>query len=590
MKKLIIISILCAMFTMTSCGVEPSTPITSVGSSESERLSEKMLETTEVGEEKTKTESTLTSTTISATNAVVSTENSTKEEVNMKTETTKTIDTVPVEISTKEVFDTTFESISEEELLDDKTSNEETNDFIKTEQWEMSNEVLEQFKDNPNIDKPNTTYSADELINYICYAEGPNFVTFMYNLNEKYPIEHMVTPDKSSPYCIYNLNNGYKLFVFFDDDEDFLRPVTSIFAVKDLLTMSDFDSLECGMSLNDVESVDSGIKLINSIKASFLSENQTLHITSDGFVKITYSGGEFDYSTLKPKKNEDYIISSIEFIPNGSNFNFSSCGSDIECIFTLLEVNMETASMNTITKSTVTTASDEIPTKEVSDIKIENILEEVLSSEVQEKLTNEKSYEEIQKENYEEVMGTISDEPFESLITKTVSDDILTNFLDYHMISLLSNTVTPLEINKTYGIELIRDMGNGRMYAVQELESGAYFYTFYEDTVLNCTALISKSLTKGDFETIKTGSLISDVENIEPATVYWKNIMTSRINSEFNGDFTQSILLKDALLFISYERQNNDYYVSDMVYYDDFKETREYGVYDYSILSEDYPN
>lgn len=340
MKKLIILSILCAMFTMTSCGVEPSAPVTPVGSSESERLSEKVLETTETGEEKTTTESASTSTAISTINAGVSTKNSTTKEVHIKTEITKTIDTVPAEISTKEVFDTKSENISEEELLDNKTSNEETNDFIKTEQWEMSNEFLEQFNDNPNTDKPNTAYSADELINYICYDEGPNFVTFMYDLNEKYPMEHMTKPDNASPYCIYNLNNGYKLFVFFDDDEDFLRPVTSIFAVKDLLTMSDFDSLECGMSLNDVESVDSGIKLINSIKAPFLSENQTLHITSDGFVKITYSGGEFDYSTLKPKKNEDYIISSIEFTPNGSNFNFSSCGLDIECIFTLLEEDL----------------------------------------------------------------------------------------------------------------------------------------------------------------------------------------------------------------------------------------------------------
>ena len=237
------------------------------------------------------------------------------------------------------------------------------------------------------------------------------------------------------------------------------------------------------------------------------------------------------------------------------------------------EVNMETETIKTIDTAPIET--------EVSDTNIENISEELL---------NKKNYEEIQEQKYEEFIGTISSEPFESLVTKIVSDDILTNYLGYHMIPILSNTVTPLEINEIYGIELIRDMGNGKMYAVQKLESGAYFYTFYKDTALNCTALISKSLTKGDFETVKIGSLISDVENIEPATVYWKNIITSRINSEFNGDFTQTVLLKDALLLISYERQNNDYYVSDMIYYDDFKETREYGAYDYTILPEDYPN
>lgn len=355
MKKIIIFLMLCTLSSMVSCGMDVATSVDYIDESTSETTTTYIkendmnsmigkndvetasknatTETTDIAEttlknitsEITDIVETASSTSPETADIVVDSETSTNEALNVNTES-----------ATKEEF-----AIKDtENIKSDEMAVDDSNDFIETEQQIKTQEVLEQFKETVNIEKIKNTYSADELINYICYDEGPNFVTFMYDLNEKYPMEHMVTPDKSSPYCIYNLNNGYKLFVFFDDDEDFLRPVTSIFAVKDLLTMSDFDSLECGMSLNDVESVDAGIKLINSIKAPFLSESQTLHITSDGFVKITYSGGEFDYSTLKPKKNEDYIISSIEFIPNGSNFNFSSCGLDIECIFTLLEEDL----------------------------------------------------------------------------------------------------------------------------------------------------------------------------------------------------------------------------------------------------------
>lgn len=203
----------------------------------------------------------------------------------------------------------------------------------------------------------------------------------------------------------------------------------------------------------------------------------------------------------------------------------------------------------------------------------------------------------------------ISDAPYESVITTQTSDEILDDYLFWLMQSWKSAARFEGDIYDAYGIECLRDAGytehgNWRTYSIHKLESGAIFYLFYEDAFLRNTVLMTKSLTKADFSEIKIGDSIEKVENIEPATAYWKKIdlKNRELYPDDYGDedgFTQPLLLKDSLLIIIYEFRDNDYYIEDIVFHDDFTSvypdfkyalTSEADVYHYAILPEDYPD
>lgn len=203
----------------------------------------------------------------------------------------------------------------------------------------------------------------------------------------------------------------------------------------------------------------------------------------------------------------------------------------------------------------------------------------------------------------------ISDASYESVITTQTSDEILDEYLFWLMQSWKSAARFEGDIYDAYGIECLRDAGytehgNWRTYSIHKLASGAVFYLFYEDAFLRNTVLMTKSLTKADFSEIKIGDTVEDVAEIEPAAAYWKNVRVK--DKELYPDhypddkgFTQPLLLKDGLLIIIYEFRDNDYYIEDIVFHDDFKSvypdfkyalTTEADVFDYTILPEDYPD
>lgn len=210
--------------------------------------------------------------------------------------------------------------------------------------------------------------------------------------------------------------------------------------------------------------------------------------------------------------------------------------------------------------------------------------------------------------------NAITDAPYESAITTTTSDDILDEYLFWLMQTWKSAARTINTIYDTYGIECMRtagytEHGNWRMYSIHKLASGAVFYLFYEDGFLRNTVLMTKSLTKEDFSGIEIGDTVEDVAEIEPAAAYWKKIDIKDRERypdayrEIEGididGFTVPLLLKDGLLMIICELRDNDYYIEDIVFHDDFKSvypdfkyalTTEDDVYNYAILPEDYPD
>ena len=334
---------------MTSCGVEPAKSVTSVSSSDYDSLSAERIETTDFTKEKTqiksitsKAQESSESNIITETDIIVATtENLTEEKNDMETSTiykiskSTNVDTTTIQTTTTNMIsmltdvDTTTEKSQEvyEDINVETEQNYEIKDMNYYSVW--NNDALKEIKsqryvlaDESSISSICNSFSQEELISQIRFMCPFNVATKYYQLKKFYPIEYIHIPnsDNSAGYCIYKLSEGGKLFVFFDDNPEGLYFVTNIFIVKDLLTRDDFNKLQSGMTLEDVEKIDSGTKVLNSINNDYLRFCQTTHIVKDGFIKIKYTQKEESCNSFDD--NSNLVISSIEFIQNGSFIEF----------------------------------------------------------------------------------------------------------------------------------------------------------------------------------------------------------------------------------------------------------------------------
>lgn len=212
--------------------------------------------------------------------------------------------------------------------------------------------------------------------------------------------------------------------------------------------------------------------------------------------------------------------------------------------------------------------------------------------------TATESYEQRMKAEYDAVVdNAVSNLPYNDVIKSTVSDDIILWHLDETMNPWMSRSEGPVSMNNRYKIELIRKIDDKRMYSIQKPESGGLFYSFYVSSGLQCTAYITKALSFADYSAIKTGSSIDDVIAIEPATTAYvnRNKVYDEMSDEEAVSFPQHIILTDGLLKLTYVKSEDTYKVDRLDFFDDFKESVDYGmgypcIYDYSILPEDYPS
>ena len=198
----------------------------------------------------------------------------------------------PIDVESS-INNTNVKSNVESEKLQDYSNASELIDILKSTEVKQSNV---------------TSYSANELLNFIDYYASVNLVTPICDLHKRFPIEHIFEPEK--------------MFVFFDDGSCAARPVSAVFIVKDDLTFESFKSLEEGMTLADVEAIDSGTKLMDTVKNHPLGRGNTLHMTKDGFVKITYTVGNFKNAPI-PEDSEEFKIEKVEFIPNGGDIEIT---------------------------------------------------------------------------------------------------------------------------------------------------------------------------------------------------------------------------------------------------------------------------
>ncbi|MEG0570123.1 MAG: hypothetical protein RR497_00580 [Oscillospiraceae bacterium] len=194
-----------------------------------------------------------------------------------------------------------------EEEQKSMTSSNKTHSDTETTQTLATASILERSSRKSYKRLIKKSYHQKELISNLSYFGADNFNTMLDEINEKYPVECIRTFDDSLTYCIYKLKEGGLLYVFFHSD--ILKFADYVFVVKDTLYKKDFDKLRSGDSISEVESIDKGTKLINSIYTEYLNNKTTFHMVKDGFMKIEYTSQSRDISTYKVK--------SVEFVPNG---------------------------------------------------------------------------------------------------------------------------------------------------------------------------------------------------------------------------------------------------------------------------------
>ena len=164
-----------------------------------------------------------------------------------------------------------------------------------------------------------TAYPQEELISYVDYGGSDNFNTMLYYLNTKYPVECIRDFDNASlPYCVYRLQEGGYLFIFFHGYE--LKFADYMFVVKESLTQRDFRHIRPGDSLADVEKMDTGTALYNRLHPEQIRTLPlTLHMVEGGFMKITYETAETGDEAIAATEHnpQDYLVKTVEFIPDG---------------------------------------------------------------------------------------------------------------------------------------------------------------------------------------------------------------------------------------------------------------------------------
>lgn len=155
-----------------------------------------------------------------------------------------------------------------------------------------------------------------------------------------YPTSAIRRRDDGSVYTIYDTDTGYRLYLLFSGENDYVIPVGFPIVIKDKLSYSDFSELKVGDSIEQVEKIDSiaGLhkkELIDVFKANSKGAEgfaergypyTSIHYLSDGLLKIEYTILEDKYIVItKMEFNEDYELVSA----NGKTVNYKIADADL---------------------------------------------------------------------------------------------------------------------------------------------------------------------------------------------------------------------------------------------------------------------
>ncbi|MCL2447080.1 MAG: hypothetical protein FWD06_09975 [Oscillospiraceae bacterium] len=198
---------------------------------------------------------------------------------------------------------------------------------------------------------------------------------------------------------------------------------------------------------------------------------------------------------------------------------------------------------------------------------------------------------------HEQVIENLSEAEFQRLLTQTHPAEDLLRYLHFVFQPTAGHRETLADFNTVFSIEVLRDMGEGRLYTMHQADNGGMLYAFFASTPegitqaawLQHTAFVMKSLEINDFASIEVGSSVEAVQAIDPVVAHFKQnaLMWEEQGFAVNG-FISRHLLRDGLLVFTFHREGENFAVSDMQFHPDFTIAGEIH-FDYSILPQDFP-
>jgi len=201
----------------------------------------------------------------------------------------------------------------------------------------------------------------------------------------------------------------------------------------------------------------------------------------------------------------------------------------------------------------------------------------------------------------DEILQSLSVDYHYSLNQSILVDNLIWNYWNYRINYRTPHRISLSAFDSDFPVEFLRSMDTDRMYSIHRTDNGGFFYSFFvspngdlsQGVWLSHTIFVMKSLAHSDFAGIEIGSIITDVEAVDPVVTYHRN-HALRVESFLDVNrFASFHLLTDGLLVVSYQMQNQSFYVSAMYFFPDFRliEETSFGeiFFDYSILPQDFP-
>lgn len=185
-----------------------------------------------------------------------------------------------------------------------------------------------------------------------------------------------------------------------------------------------------------------------------------------------------------------------------------------------------------------------------------------------------KEWERQQKE----ILQKESTRPYKKLLTHTYSEDEifqekfhgLSFYNPAHTLSASNQTIYGL--NEIMPVELLRRTDEKNAYILYQTSEGGLFYAFFSNNgdvdsdswIYRYGAYMKKSLSKSNFDSIKTGDSASEVQKVDPITDIYL-----RYYSKTDALFSYHIL-KDGILRIRYKRSGDEVTVEKILFREDF--------------------
>ena len=235
----------------------------------------------------------------------------------------------------------------------------------------------------------------------------------------------------------------------------------------------------------------------------------------------------------------------------------------------------------------------------LTSAQMESATSEFSSSSEGTKAENSDPYMIREKDLTENVLTRLDNEtPYDELITKEI--DIHEFLSKYTGATGYAARPSMGDFDKDFTIECIRKNDADYLYSVHKVKQGGLLYLFYgtsEDYIQYSWHYyyVVKPVSKAEFNTIKIGSAIEEVEAIDPATTILKQHIIDYIEKNPTYDLRNGIgtnhYLTDGSYTINYKMEDEKLIVEDMYFYPyNYDEIEDYGFArtDWHILPQDY--